>query len=183
MKFAALPFLALLAATPALAGSEGALAVAQLPAKAKLEVTSSTFKANGRIPLDVSAYGQNNSPALAWSAPPKGTKSFVLLVEDPDGSGPKPFVHWVVYNIPGTARSAPAGTTPPGASSGNNGSGKAGYHGPHPPAGGDHHYHFQLFALDQVLKVRLGVDRDGLVGAMKGHVLAEGDLVGLFAKP
>lgn len=173
----------LLAATPAFAGSEARLATAQIGAPATLKITSPQFPAGGRIPLHASAYGDNVSPALAWSAPPKGTQSLVLIMEDPDASPDKPFVHWVVYGMPATARGMGEGTTPPGSGDGSNGTGQGGYRGPHPPPNGDHHYHFQLFALDSKPVLRLGVNRDNLVEVMRGHVLAQGDLVGVFRKP
>jgi Raf kinase inhibitor-like YbhB/YbcL family protein len=183
MKIAPFALLALLVATPAVAGSEAGLATAQLAAPATLKIASPQFAAGGRIPLQASAYGANVSPALTWPAPPRGTQSLALIVEDPDASPDKPFVHWVVYGMPATARGMTAGATPPGSADGTNGTGKTGYHGPHPPPNGDHHYHFQLFALDQKPPLRPGADRDALVAAMRGHVLAKGDLVGLFRKP
>lgn len=176
-------FFVFMTAAPAFAGSEAKLAAAEIGAPATMTVTSPEFAEGGRIPLKVSGYGDNISPALNWSAPPKGTRSLVLIMEDPDASPDKPFVHWVVYGIPPTARGAAEGSTPPGSGDGANGTGQGGYRGPHPPANGDHHYHFQIFALDQKPVLRLGVNRDNLVSVMRGHVLAQGELVGLFAKP
>lgn len=183
--FATVAGLAFLAATPVLASpqSERALAGALLPSAHRLTVTSAQFAAGGRIPESVSAYGQNHSPALAWSGAPASTKSFALIAEDPDASGPKPFVHWVVYGIPGSSRGFAAGALPAGARTGANGAGKSEFHGPHPPADGDHHYHFEVFALDRPLGLAPGADREALIAAMRGHVLAEGDLVGLYRKP
>jgi Raf kinase inhibitor-like YbhB/YbcL family protein len=184
MKFAIvaaalLPFIA----APALAESSKALAEAVLPSKTRLKVSSSAFADHGRIPQDVSAYGRNVSPALSWSGAPAGTRSFVVVAEDPDAPGPKPFEHWVVYNIPGEARGVPAGGLPAGAVAGRNSTGKTGYWGPHPPAGGDHHYHFEVFALDRPLNLRRDGGREEVLAAMRGHVLAEGETVGLFRKP
>jgi Raf kinase inhibitor-like YbhB/YbcL family protein len=172
-----------LLAAPAMASTEKLLAQAVLPSVHKLMVASSTFVANGRIPLDNSAYGKNISPQLSWSGAPAGVKSYVVLAEDPDAGSPKPFVHWVVYDIPASARAFPANALPAGAVAGANGSGKAGYRGPHPPPDGDHHYHFEVFALDRLLGLKPGADRDAVVAAMRGHVLAEGEIVGLFRKP
>jgi hypothetical protein len=116
----------LLSGAPAMAGSEAGLATAQIGAPATLKVTSPDFPAGGRIPLKLSAHGENISPALAWSAPPKGTKSLVLIMEDPDASPDKPFVHWVVYGISPDARGTVAGSTPPGSGDGANGTGQGG---------------------------------------------------------
>jgi Raf kinase inhibitor-like YbhB/YbcL family protein len=172
-----------LIATPALASTEKLLAEAVLPSAHRLTVASSTFPSNGVIPLDNSAYGKSISPQLSWSGAPKGTRSFVVLAEDPDAGSPKPFVHWVVYDVPASSRGFSAGALPPGAVAGANGSGKTGYRGPHPPPDGDHHYHFQVFALDRTLGLKPGADRDTAVAAMRGHVLAEGEVVGRFRKP
>lgn len=163
--------------------SEKALAVAAMPAAHRLKVTSAQFAPGGRIPEAQSSYGASQSPALSWSGAPAGTKSYVVLTEDPDASTPKPFVHWVVFDVPATARGLPANGLPAGAKAGVNGSGKAGYRGPHPPADGDHHYHFQVFALNRQLGLAETADRDAVAAAMRGHVLAAGDLVGLYRKP
>lgn len=172
-----------LVATPALAGSEKALAEAVLPSKHRLTVTSPSFKNGGRIPEDLSAYGKNLSPALSWSGAPAGTKSYVIIAEDPDASGATPFEHWAVYDIPGSARGVPAGGLPAGSLVGENGKGQASYWGPHPPANGDHHYHFQVLALDQPLHLRPNARREEILAAMRGHVMAEGEVVGLYRKP
>ena len=184
MRPLVLPAAALsLIALPALAKTDNLLAGVLLSSPHKLKVTSQTFKANGPIPLDNSAYGKSISPQLSWSGAPAGTKAYALLTEDPDAGSPKPFVHWVVYDIPASTRSFPSGSVAKGAGEGANGSGKSGYRGPHPPPDGDHHYHFQVFALDKPLGLQPGADRDAVSAAMKGHVLAEGDLVGVFRKP
>jgi Raf kinase inhibitor-like YbhB/YbcL family protein len=165
------------------AGTEKLLVTATTPSPYKLKVTSATFGPGGRIPLDTSAYGKGVSPQLSWSGAPARTKAYALLVEDPDAGSPKPFVHWVVYDIPASAHGFAAGAVAPGAIEGVNGSGKSGYRGPHPPPNGDHHYHFQLFALDRPLGLKPGADRDAVAAAMRGHILAQGDLVGVFRKP
>jgi Raf kinase inhibitor-like YbhB/YbcL family protein len=179
----AIALFAPLLAAPALASTEKLLAEAVLPSAHKLKVASSTFVGNGRIPLDNSAYGKNISPQLSWSGAPAGTRSYVVLAEDPDAGSPKPFVHWVVYDVPATAKGFTVNALPAGAVAGANGSGKTGYRGPHPPPDGDHHYHFEVFALDRPLGLKPGADRDAVVAAMRGHVLAEGELVGVFRKP
>ena len=163
--------------------SEKELAGVTMASAHKLKVTSAQFGPGGRIPEAQSSYGAGLSPALSWSGAPAGTRSYVVLTEDPDASTPKPFVHWVVFDVPGTAKGLPANGLPAGAKAGLNGSGKPGYRGPHPPADGDHHYHFQVFALDRQLGLAETSDRDAVAAAMRGHVLASGELVGLYKKP
>ena len=152
---------------------------------AKLEVTSPAFADSGRIPERYSAYDQNFSPEIAWSKGPEGTRSYVLLMEDPDASTTTPFVHWILFNIPADVTSLGEGvpgsaalSKPKGARQGVNSRGSVGYFGPKPPADGDHHYHFQIFALDTALDLKPGAGRKEILEAMKGHVLAQGERVG-----
>jgi Raf kinase inhibitor-like YbhB/YbcL family protein len=172
-----------LVAAPAAASTDKLLAQALLPSAHRLKVTSATFPANGVIPFDNSGYGKSLSPQLSWSGAPAGTRSFVVLAEDPDAGSPKPFVHWVVYDVPPASKGFAANALPAGAVAGTNGAGKPGYRGPHPPPDGFHHYHFEVFALDRRLGLKPGADRDAVVAAMRGHVLAEGETIGLFRKP
>ena len=148
----------------------------------RLEISSASFAAGGAIPQRYSAYGDNVSPALAWRGVPAGAKALVLIVEDPDASSSKPFVHWLAWNLPSGA-SLGENAVPAGAVQGRNGRGGTGWFGPHPPGGKPHHYHFELFALDAPLALPAGSDREALLAAMKGHVVAAGETVGLFAKP
>jgi Raf kinase inhibitor-like YbhB/YbcL family protein len=165
------------------AGSH-ALAIerAETAAKGRLEVSSSSFPAGGAIPGRYSAYAEGVSPALAWRGVPAGAKALVLIVEDPDASSQKPFVHWLAWNLAPDSRLG-ANAVPAGAVQGRNGRGGTGWFGPHPPGGKPHPYHFELFALDGPLALPAGSDREALLAAMKGHVLAAGETVGLFAKP
>lgn len=156
----------------------------------ELDVTSPAFKSGDRLDLRYSAYGEGISPELRWEKGPKGTKSYVLLMEDPDAATPKPFVHWILVNVPADVMELREGvpgtaalTHPKGATQGTNSRGSVGYFGPRPPAGGDHHYHFQLFALDKVLQLEPGAARKEVMDAMNGHVLAHSEIVGLFKKP
>lgn len=159
-------------------------------AQSSIAVRSEAFAANQPIPDANSAYGQDLSPALSWSGGPAGAKSFVLMMEDPDASGPKPFVHWLVANLPANVTRLPASlpkteslTQAAGATQGANHMGKLGYYGPHPPSGEPpHHYHFQIFALDTVLTLPAGFNRHALIEAMRGHVLAKGELVGTYQR-
>jgi Raf kinase inhibitor-like YbhB/YbcL family protein len=170
--------------TPLRAGDDKLATVAEGRAT-KLTVTTSAFVPGGPIPAR-HAGEQGIAPALAWGDEPAGTKEFVVLCEDPDAPFPKPFVHWVVYGIPPTTRSLPEGITEhsvvsPKTFQGKNSTGGYGFTGPKPPPGhGVHHYHFQVFALDEALALGLGADRDILVEAMRGHVLASGETVGTY---
>jgi Raf kinase inhibitor-like YbhB/YbcL family protein len=155
-----------------------------------LEVHSANFKNNGSIPLEQTAYGKNISPAFSWSGAPENTKTFALITEDPDSVSPKPFIHWLVANIPASRRTLPANLPAGdalkaigGAQQGAGSGGKIGYFGPRPPAGsGVHHYHFQIFALDEKLNLPSGFDRQALLDAMKTHILAKGQIVGTFQR-
>lgn len=164
----------------------------QMHADAKLEINSPAFHHNGLIPPLYSAYEQNISPALRWSGAPKGTRSFALLMEDPDASiTPLPVVHWLAWNIPGGSHELreaipPADRLrdPDGMRQGVNVGGKVGYTGPKPPAGDKpHRYFVQIFALDTELDLPVGADRQQLLMACAGHVLAVGVLQGSFARP
>lgn len=155
-----------------------------------LDLRSPAFQSGHAIPFKFSAFGEGISPALAWQPGPEGTRSYALIVEDPDAPGPRPFVHWVIFDIPAETTELPQhvaeGSRPPepqGAVQGSNSLGRIGYFGPRPPQGAPHHYHFQLFALDRVLSLAPGADRDAVAAAMRGHILAEDDLVGTFQNP
>jgi len=148
---------------------------------------SQAFSDGQAIPLRYSEYGEGVSPALSWEGI-EGAKSYALVMEDPDAAMPKPFVHWVAWNIPAGVTRLPEGlataprlTDPDDLRQGRNSYGSTGYYGPKPPPGtGVHHYHFQVFALDTVLDVAPGADRDTLLEAMRGHVLGKTRLVGTY---
>lgn len=168
---------------------EGQLALAALGDQpAILEVTSSAFGQGDPIPTRFAATAEDFSPALDWSAGPEGTRSYVVLMEDPSASTPTPFVHWLAYNLPAdTTRlgaatpTAPRLLQPEGTLQGRNSFGAVGYRGMKPPAGDPPHaHHFQVFALDRMLDLQPGASRDEVVAAMRGHVLAAGALVGTF---
>jgi len=156
-------------------------------AKRALNVSSSDFATNGAIPMKQSEYADDVSPALRWNAVP-GAVSYAIVMEDPDSTPIKPFVHWVAWNIPGTVTSLPEGlqeqlrlVEPEGVLQGRNSSGTHGYFGPKPPVGDPaHHYHFQILALDQMLDIPPTSDRDAFLAAASGHVIAKGELVGLY---
>ena len=171
------------AAGAALADTASGLAIrdAGLHGKGQLKVTSAAFAAGGAIPVKYTSYGQSISPPVSWSGAPRGTRSVALIIEDPDASTPQPFIHWMIWNIPGSVSGLAEGKLPDG---GRQGKlmyvGKVGYFGPRPPAGGAHHYHVQVFALDQAPDAADGAERAALVAAMKGHVLASGETVGVY---
>ncbi|MBW3540541.1 MAG: YbhB/YbcL family Raf kinase inhibitor-like protein [Planctomycetes bacterium] len=153
-----------------------------------LNVTSQAFENQHPIPVRYTEDGDDVSPPLAWSNLPQGTKEFALIVDDPDAPTDQPWVHWLIYKIPADAKALPEGLsaapkleTPTGALQGENSWGTIGYRGPAPPKGhGVHHYHFKLYALDTPLSVNSGLDKPGLLQAMKNHILGQGELVGTY---
>lgn len=168
-----------------------ASALAELRSRKSLVVESPVIVQQKTIPVRFTGYGDNVSPPLNWSDVPANTKSLALILEDPDAKREQPWVHWLVYNIPADAKGLPEGigtderlNDPKGALQGKNTAGKIGYFGPKPPRGDQaHHYHFQVFALDTTLDLKPGADRNELVKAMSGHVLAAGELVGIYQAP
>jgi Raf kinase inhibitor-like YbhB/YbcL family protein len=154
-----------------------------------LAITSTAFTHNGAIPKQYTCEGADISPALAWSGVPAGTKSLVLIVDDPDAPDPKApkmtWVHWVLYNIPpnspGLRENEAKSGVPTGALPGLNDWKRTGYGGPCPPIG-RHRYFHKLYALDTVLPDLSQPTKNRLVAATKGHVLAEAQLVGTYEK-
>jgi hypothetical protein len=148
---------------------------------AKLELTSSAFRDGQPIPIQFTCDGADQSPPLEWGEPPAGTKSFALMIDDPDAPNGT-FSHWGVYDIPAGTRSIGGGQKV--GTEVSNDFGKPGYGGPCPPKGhGPHHYHFKLFAL--------GVDKLDLPGAAKiadvektarQHAIGEAELVGTYER-
>jgi Raf kinase inhibitor-like YbhB/YbcL family protein len=126
------------------------------------------------------------SPPLDWSGAPPGTKSFALIVDDPDAPDPAApqttYVHWVVYDIPGSATTLPEGGPPPqGACEGVNDWRRSGYGGPCPPIG-RHRYYFKLYALDETLGDLGSPTKDRLESVMRGHVIGQAELMGTYEK-
>lgn len=145
-----------------------------------MELTSSSFKQANPIPSLYTCEGKNISPPLAWKGAPDGTKSFVIIVDDPDAPS-KTWVHWVLYNIPESVHEATEGNPPEKGFQGTNDFGKTGYGGPCPPSG-VHRYFFKLYALDQVLNIPHGGSKEQVEKAMEGHILDQTELVGTYAK-
>ncbi len=158
---------------------------------AMLTVTSPTVTAGQPIPEQHTADGENTSPAFAWTGAPATTRSFALICDDPDVPMPQPFVHWVIYNIPATARGLPANlpidpeapmpAAIAGAVQGPSGFRRPIYRGPAPPPGKVHHYHFTVYALD-VADLPGGLNKAQLVEAMAGHIVGQGDLVATYER-
>jgi Raf kinase inhibitor-like YbhB/YbcL family protein len=156
------------------------------PAQAQFMLTSPAIAPGAMIPSDYACTGSDKSPALAWSNAPQATKSFALIVQDPDAPGGT-FIHWVAYNIPAQTTSLPAGVPKTaeingGGKNGINSFGNVGYNGPCPPPGKVHHYHFLLYALDSTLNLPDKADAAAVEDAMTGHVLATAELVGTFER-
>ena len=156
----------------------------------RLAVSSSAFKDGQPIPEEYTAYGKGRSIPLTWSNLPSGTRSIAVVMSDPDAKTPRPFVHWLIYNIPADTKGLDAGLptkprldTPKGALQGSNSTKSTGYFGPRPPKGDSpHHYQFKVYALDQELKIDPGADEGTLLKAMSGHILGQGQLVGTVQK-
>ena len=166
---------------------EGMLALQQAGADAGSHISVTSPAIHGTIARVQSEYGEGVSPEIWWERV-DGAKSYALILEDPDAPSPEPFVHWVAYNIPADRTSLPEGlqereqlTEPASLLQGRTSKGSIGYFGPRPPVGDPpHHYHFQVFALDRTLDVPPGAERDEVLKAMSGNVLAAGELVGTY---
>jgi Raf kinase inhibitor-like YbhB/YbcL family protein len=160
------------------------------PAAPPLALSASDIHAGKPMPQTYALTGKDISPKLSWSAGPAGTKSYVLLMEDPDGGGATPIVHWLAYNIPPaiqalthSMRNIGDPASPLGMLQGWNDHGSVGYSGPRPPAGAPaQHYVFQIYALDSVLRLKKDAYRDQVLKAMRGHVLAKGELITTYAE-
>ncbi|MGM8228340.1 YbhB/YbcL family Raf kinase inhibitor-like protein [Cellvibrio sp. ARAG 10.3] len=170
--------------------NSGGLTMDLVNAGASIPVESKAFMDGNPLPEKFSAVGENISPPLRWQAGPEGTQSYVVIMEDPDAPVNPPFIHWLLYNIPGDVTHLEEGVPPlpqlalpEGALQGKNERGSLGYFGPRPPTGDPaHRYYFQIFALDKQLDVEFGLTRDQLIAAMEGHVLGTGFIMGTFAR-
>jgi len=155
----------------------------------KLSMTSTAFSDNGPIPRQYTCEGNDLSPPLAWSGVPASAKSLVLIVDDPDAPDPAAptvtWVHWVLYNIPPSAVGLPEAVTasalPAGTLQGTNDWRRTGYGGPCPPIG-RHRYFHKLYAVDTVLPDLKAPTKVALEKALRGHVIAQTQLVGTYQK-
>ena len=152
----------------------------------KLDLTSTAFKEGEPIPKQYTGDGRDLSPPLAWGEQPAGTKSFALIADDPDAPR-KTWVHWVLFNVPPATRTLGEGVPkkndlPDGSKQGKTDFGTVGYGGPAPPPGKPHRYYFKLYALDTTLNLPAGATKPDLDAAMKGHTLAEGQVMGTYKR-
>lgn len=151
-----------------------------------LQLTSTAFENGSDVPTKHTCDGADASPALAWSAPPAGTKSFALIMDDPDAPSGT-WVHWVLYNLAATTRSLPEGVPKEkeladGTRQGRNDFARVGYGGPCPPRGPAHRYYVKLYALGIRLDLQPGATRLELERAMEKHILAQGQLMGRYKR-
>ncbi len=147
---------------------------------------SGAFRPLGDIPKQYTCEGHDRAPPLAWTGAPKGTKSFALIMDDPDAPDPKApssvFVHWVIYDIPAKTIGLPEGEPyPPGARQGKNDWRRSGYGGPCPPIG-KHRYFFKLYALDVLFGDMRMPTKQQLEKAMEGHIFEQTELIGTYEK-
>ncbi len=151
-----------------------------------LQLTTSAFPSQGTIPKKFTCDGSDVSPPLAWSGAPPGTRSFALIVDDPDAPVGT-WVHWVLYDLPANTKELAEGVPKQeqlsnGARQGRNDFRKIGYGGPCPPPGKPHRYFFKLYALDKKLDLKAGASKAEAESAMKGHILAQAELMGRFGR-
>jgi Raf kinase inhibitor-like YbhB/YbcL family protein len=151
-----------------------------------IQLTSTGFRAGAIIPKQYTGDGADRSPPLRWSEPPSGTKSLALICDDPDDPRGT-WVHWVLFNLPPQTHELEEGVPTAealgnGAKQGKNDFGNIGYGGPAPPKGKPHRYVFKLYALDVAVDLPAGATKAQLMDAMKGHILVEGQLVGIYGR-
>ncbi len=147
---------------------------------AELTITSDAFDAHKPIPERHTGDGEDVSPALSWTGVPDGTKSFAVIVHDPDAPLVDGFTHWVAYGIPGDAQGLPEGGGD-GLVQGTTSFGETRYNGPAPPPGhGVHHYYFWVYALDEDLGLEPGLDRRALLEAIEDHVIEQQRVIGTY---
>lgn len=155
--------------------------------KRTFKIESTIFRNGDNIPEKFTANGENLSPPLSWENVPYGAKELVLICEDPDSVGTKPFVHWILYKIPANLRNIESGIPEHAKSTtaqflqGKNSTGRVGYFGPKPPArSGPHRYYFKLYALDAPLSVPEGLSKEALFEAMRSHIIGETEFMGKY---
>ncbi len=156
------------------------------PSAMALTLQSPDFANGADIPKQFTCSGEDRSPALEWKDAPAGTKSFALIADDPDAPVGT-WVHWVIFNIPGSAHSLPGGLEkkaqlPDGTRQGQNDFYKTGYNGPCPPPGKPHRYFFKLYALSAELSLDSNATKKDVERAMEGHILAHAEWMGRFQR-
>jgi len=145
----------------------------------EMKISSSSFQNGGTIAAKFSHEGGNWNPALKIEGAPARAKSLALIVDDPDAPSGL-FTHWLIWNIDPKTTALTEHTTPKSAVQGTNDFGEVGYGGPQPPSG-THRYYFKIFALDQMLELAAGAKRRDLEKAMKGHVIAQAEVMGRYS--
>jgi Raf kinase inhibitor-like YbhB/YbcL family protein len=156
-----------------------ALAAFAATGGATMKITSSAFKEGGMIPDKYSKDGQNVNPPLRIEGAPADAKSLLLIMDDPDAPVGL-FTHWLVWNIDVKTAEIAENSVPQGAVQGTNDYPNLGYGGPQPPSG-THRYYFKIFALDQPIELKSGAKRQEVDAAMRGHVIAQGELMGRYS--
>lgn len=151
-----------------------------------IQLESVGFTEGAAIPTKYTCDGANVSPPLKWSNVPQGVKSLALIADDPDAPAGT-WVHWVLYSVPPSVTELPEGVTAAKtvldkAKQGTNDFRKIGYGGPCPPRGNPHRYFFKIYALDTELTLDAGATKSDLTQAMEGHILAQGQLMGMYKR-
>jgi Raf kinase inhibitor-like YbhB/YbcL family protein len=158
----------------------------QMVQKTMLAVSSTAFEEGGRIPVKYTGDGDDLSPALNWPEAPEGISEFAVICDDPDAPGGT-FTHWVIYGVPGKSNGLQEGILPlqeldDQSMQGKNSFGTIGYKGPAPPKGKPHRYQFHVYGLDVRMDLPTGISKQELLKAMKGHIVAEGELTGIYSR-
>lgn len=151
-----------------------------------ISISSPAFSESEKIPPEYTCEGSDISPQLDWSGIPEGTKSLVLIFDDPDAPGGI-FTHWVIFNIPPDSSGLPKAfpstpDLPDGTLQGINDFGRTGYGGPCPPAGKPHRYRFTLYAIDKQLDLIAGSSKNQVINAISNHILDQGQLNGTYQR-
>ncbi len=168
------------------AGDVSTSGAAAAPGASAMKLQTDAFPPGADIPAKYTCSGADVSPALQWTDAPAGTQSFALIMDDPDAPVGT-FTHWVLYNLPGKESRLEEGVAkserlPNGAAQGVNGFRRLGYGGPCPPPGKAHRYFFKLYALDANLNLKPGASKEEVERAIKGHVLGQAEVVGVFKR-
>jgi len=152
----------------------------------RIVVSSDAFVQGHQMPIRFTCMGEDISPSVHWERPPNGTQSFAVIVEDPDAPGGL-FTHWLVYGIPAIRSGLPENLPKDrevmeGILQGTNDFGTVGYQGPCPPTGAPHRYVLRVYALDGMMNLAGGADRETFDTVIKGHVLDTGETGALFGR-
>ena len=188
MRYAVLVLCLVLASAVAIAGNAAGHASSHDRGRRAMSFVLETkaFPKGGEIPGKYTCSGEDVSPALSWSGAPQETKSFALIVEDPDAPSGT-FTHWIVYDLPATTHQLPENVSKSddlsgGGRQGRNDFRRVGYGGPCPPPGRSHRYFFKLYALSAALNLPAGASKRDVESAMRGRIIAQVELMGKFAR-